>query len=346
MQIGNVLKRPRKPIESYNKVWLGTVGIVVLVALLGAVVLVGKLNIGKSRYEAEFAQAAQLVDGNQVTIAGIQVGSVQGLRLAGDRVVVSFTVDSGVRLGRDTRAAIKLTTILGSRYLELTPAGDGEIPDRTLGLKNTDVPYDLQKTLAGATSTLGPVDAERIAQSVTVMSSTLHGLPDALPEALKNLESLADVIAARRDQIGSLLTNAETVTALLREQRAHLGVLVLQGNQILGEITKRRAAMERLFASVTQLVAHAKTILEDEPQLDEMITNLHEFAKMMADHDALVRSILQTAPITVRNLANATGSGNSLDLNVPAGILVDSWMCAISGRATKFNLVEYFKDCQ
>ena len=51
-------------------------------------------------------------------------------------------------------------------------------------------------------------------------------------------------------------------------------------------------------------------------------------------------------PIAVRNVANVTGSGNALDLNVPAGPFVDSWMCALSGRAKQLNLVEYFKDCE
>ncbi|MCX8554013.1 hypothetical protein OS121_02715 [Mycolicibacterium mucogenicum] len=77
-----------------------------------------------------------------------------------------------------------------------------------------------------------------------------------------------------------------------------------------------------------------------------MITNLHEFAKLLADHDALVRSILQVAPVTARNIANLTGSGNGADITLPAGIMVDSWMCAISGRARQFNIVEYFKDCK
>jgi hypothetical protein len=28
------------------------------------------------------------------------------------------------------------------------------------------------------------------------------------------------------------------------------------------------------------------------------------------------------------------------------GIVVDSWMCAISGRAKQFGMIPYFKDCK
>ncbi|GCA96680.1 MCE family protein [Mycolicibacterium sp. NCC-Tsukiji] len=336
----------KRVLEDYNKFWLGVIGLTVIVVMVAAVVLVSILDVGKKQYTAEFAQAAAIKSGNAVTIAGINVGEVQNVELAGDHVVVTFKADKNVRLGTETRAAIKLTTILGSRYLEISPAGAGPLAGNTIKLSHTEVPYDLQKTLEGATSTLSPLDADKIAESVRVMSGSLQGVPDALPEALTNLNSLAGVIQSRRDQLGTLITNADTIAALLHRQKADLGALVLQGNQILGEITTRRAAMQRLFDGVTLLADRAHTLLANEPQLDALITNLHEFAKLLADHDALVRSILQVAPVTARNIANLTGSGNGADITLPAGIMVDSWMCAISGRARQFNIVEYFKDCK
>ncbi|OBY32373.1 MlaD family protein [Mycolicibacter kumamotonensis] len=337
--------RFKRPLESYHPAWLGAIGLIVIGAVLAGVVLFGNLNVGKARYHAEFAQAAQISKGNQVTVAGIQVGTVDGVQLAGDHVVVAFTVRNDVHVGEDSRAAIKLTTMLGSRYLELSPAGTGHLEGRTIRLDNTEVPYDLQKTLAGATSTFEPLDADRIVDSVKTMTRSLQGVPEALPEALANLQSLSAIMADRRDQLGTLLSNADMLTTMLRNQKADLGVLVLQGRDLLTEITTRRAAVQRLFASATTLVDRAQTILGDEPEIDRLLTNAQEFTAMMRDHDALLHNILQTAPITVRNLANATGSGNTIDLNVPAGPLIDSWACAISGRAVQFNLVEYFKDC-
>ncbi len=349
MQIGTMFTRivpRRRPIESYSRVRLGTIGLLIIGVLLATVVFVSNLDLGATKYRAFFAQAAGIEVGNQVTIAGIPVGTVKKVTLARDRVAVTFTAKNGIALGAETRAAVKLTTILGTRYLALAPAGPGQLPGKTIELTHTEVPFDLQKTLAGATNTLGPIDAQRIVDSVKTMNTSLQGLPDALPQALANLSSLSAIIAGRRDQLGTLLTNTDTVASLLQQQNADLGTLVMQGNQVLGEIASRRAGLQHLFDGANLLVDRAHTILRDEPQLDGLIANLHDFARMMADHDALVRSILQTAPITVRNLANATGSGNAIDLNVPAGLLVDSWMCALSGRARQFNLVEYFKDCK
>ncbi len=341
-----MLDRLKRPIESFNKLWLGTIALSVTAALIAAVVLLTTLNLGKDRYQAEFAQAANIIKGNQVTVAGIRVGTVDGVKLAGDHVVVTFNISNDVPLGGDTRAAIKLTTILGSRYLELTPAGDGDLANHMIPMDRTTVPYDLQRTLAGATSTFEPIDADRVVDSVQVLTQNLQGLPAALPQALDNLQSLSTIIADRRDQLGTLLSNTNTIATMLRDQHADLGALVLQGRDLLREITTRRAAVQRLFASATTLIQQARTTIADEAAVNKLLADAQEFTRLLADHDALLRNIFQSAPIALRNLTNATGSGNALDLAAPAGIFVDSWMCALSSRAPQFRLVEYFKDCR
>jgi phospholipid/cholesterol/gamma-HCH transport system substrate-binding protein len=338
--------RPARPIEGYSKTWIGCIAVAVIVAVVGAVLLIGRLSLGQTSYRGEFIQAAQLRPGDQVTVAGIPVGTVSSLALAGDRVVVSFKVDSSVHVGGRTRAAIKMTTLLGRRYLELSPAGAGQPEGRTISSANTAVPYDLEKTLADATTTFEQVDADRVATSMSTLAQGLNGVPEALPQALDNLKSLASIITQRRDQLGTLLKSVDTVTSMIRTQQASLGALVLQGRDLLGDITTRRAAVEKLFASTTTLVNTISRILDDSPSVNSMLASMRDFSQLVAKNDALLRNLLQVMPLMFRNLANATGSGTAVDALPGAGILIDSWMCAISGRAVQFKLLQYFKDCK
>ena len=340
-----MLQRLKRPVEEYNKIWLGTVALTVIAVVLGAIMGIGHLSLGKTGYRGDFAQAAQISAGDPVTVAGISVGEVNGVALAGDHVTVTFKVRNDVHLGTQTRAAIKLTTLLGRRYLELSPAGGGELDHHTIALKNTAVPYNLQDTLADATTTFEQVDADRIAQSMSTLSQGLAGIPDALPQALANVKALADIVAARRDQIGSLLKNVDTITAMIRDQKANLGALVVQGRDLLSEITTRSAAVHRLFDSATALITLIKGILNDEPSIDAMLANLQKFFGNVAKNDALLRTFLQSAPIAFRNMTNASGSGTALDVNLPAGVLIDSWMCVLSQRGKQFNLAQYFTNC-
>lgn len=343
---GTTRDQRRKPLEEYNMTVMGIIASAVIIVVVAGILLLGQLPIGKTQLHAHFAQAAQLRVGDQVSIAGVEVGEVKSLKLAGDHVDVGFTVRDGVRIGEHATAEIKLTTILGSRYIALTPVGEGLPPGNLIPIENTIVPYDLQNTLADATTTFETLDADRIVESTRVLTESLQGVPAELPQALTNIKSLADVVASRRDQMGQLLRSTDSVTALLREQKSNLGVLVLQGRSLFGDLANRRAALNNLFASITVLVARTEEIVRDEPAITSLVDALHELTDIAARNDATLRDLLQTAPITVRNVANIAGSGNQISLFLPAGIGIDSWMCALSVRAVQFNLTQYFEDCE
>ncbi|MEB3052295.1 MlaD family protein [Mycolicibacter sp. MYC123] len=335
----------RRALEDYNPVGLGLVALVIIAVITCGIGLVGAIDAGRATYRAEFSQAGSVRKNDQVTVAGIPVGNVASLKLAGDRVEIRLSIDKRLRLGGDTTAAIKLTTLLGNRYIEVTPGRAGELQNRTIPLENTTAPYDLQAALADATTTFDEIDADQIGDSMTTLSRSLDGLPEALPDALQNLRSLSQVIADRREQIGTLLSSTDKLTATITDQQANLGLLVLRGRDLLKEITARRASVERLFASTTAMAATLSRILADEPALTDMLASVREFSQMIAEHDALFRNTLQILPVAIRNTANASGSGTGIDGTISAGPLIDSWMCAISGRAKQFGLVEYFEDC-
>jgi phospholipid/cholesterol/gamma-HCH transport system substrate-binding protein len=342
--------RRKRVLEDLNKAWLGTVALVVLVVVITATTMLNSLHIGKTSYIAEFLQAASLRTGDQVTVAGVPVGTVSSTALARDRVLVTMKISRDVSLGPQTRAAIKLTTVLGSRYVELKPAGDGQLPDQRIPLAHTTVPYDLQKLLADSTTTFEDVDAHRFAESLQAVSQQLHDVPAILPEALTNVQNLSTIIAARRDQISELLHSTAQVADILGGQRTDLAGLVSQGHQLLGEVVARRNSLDQLLAATTNLVTVVRDVtVDDRAHIEQMLADLRIVTSMMGDHDALLRNLFQTMPISMRNVANAAGTGPFLNFNLPGGLMVDSWMCAISGRAEQFNWpqrYQYFKDCQ
>ncbi|MGW5381581.1 MCE family protein [Nocardia sp. NPDC003963] len=319
---------------------------VVAVVLLGTV-FVNSLQLGKITYRADFAQAAGIAAGDSVTYAGVPVGTVSGTRLAGDHVVVTMKIERDVRLGADTRAAVKLTTLLGSRYIELRSDGTGSLPDRAIPLAQTVVPYNLETALQDATSTFAAVDADRIAQSMTTLAEQLHGLPPLVPEVLQDVQSLSTVIAQRREQIGTLLTSTEQVTTVLHDQQADLASLVAAGRSVLLELADRQAALHRLLDATATLVAQLEPIVVgDRAQLQALLDDLTEMTGMIARHDDLLRNLLQILPVPWRLFANATGTGMELSANAPDGAFVDTFMCALSARAVQLGKAPYREDCE
>ena len=83
-----------KPITERNPVAVGLAGLAVMGLIALAVFFNSDLPLigGGTTYSAYFTEAAGLQPGNPVRIAGVTVGRVTGVSLAGDRVLVSFKV--------------------------------------------------------------------------------------------------------------------------------------------------------------------------------------------------------------------------------------------------------------
>ncbi|UOG23234.1 MCE family protein [Gordonia amicalis] len=340
-------RSPRKPIAEWNSLYLGLGGVGVLVLVVALVVGISAIDVGRKNIEAEFAQAGEIRNGDQVTLAGVPVGEVKGSRLDGNRVIISMNIDRGIRLGNETKAEIKLTTILGSRYIVITPAGSGSLEDDRVPLRNTRVPYDLQETIEDATTNFEQVDAGGLADAMTTLSTQLEGAPEVVPEAISTAHTLSEIIATRRTQLGELITGAERVTTVIRNQESNIGSLMVQGRNLMVELTRRRDAVHGMFNATTALVAqlHRITVV-NRPALDALIEDLNGMLGALARHDDLLRNTLQALPLPVRNFTNATGAGNYIDFTGPAGFLIDSWMCALSGRAEQVGRAQYFEDCR
>ena len=339
---------PRKrTLEDLNKTAVGLVALAVITAVLASLVIITRVGPGYRRYSAEFTQAAALLPKNPVTVAGIPVGTVTGMKLVGDRVRVDMKVQNNVKLGKDTRAVIMVTTILGSRYLALYPGGDGSLPDNTIDLDHTDVPYDLQQALQDVAVNYGEVDTDDLARAVELLGKQIESMPPLIPRAMDNLKKLSTVMADRREQFGSMLKTMDLVTTTLRRQQSSIGSMVRQGQELLSEFVMRRAAFHAMVQSLTSLVTVLDgTIVEDRPKLEALLTDIKRLSGLLAQRDDMLRNILQSAPVALRGVANASGTGNALDTTFTNGLVIDSWMCAISGRAEQFSMIEYFKDCK
>jgi phospholipid/cholesterol/gamma-HCH transport system substrate-binding protein len=337
----------KRPIESYNTTWLGFIAAAVVAVLVGSLLLIHALGAGYRHYTAEFLQAASLRSGNPIMVAGIPVGNVTSMKLVGDHVEAGLKIRDNVALGRDSRASIRVATILGSRYLALDPGGPDSLPGGMFDLQHTDVPYDLQTALQDATTTFEQVDSDRFAESLAVLGKQVQTLPDVVPQAVQNVSALSSIIAQRRAQLGELLKSAEQVTNTLRSQQAGLGTLVNQAQNLLGEFAARRAVFHLLMQALTSFVQTMDNIVVgDRSGVDALLNDMRDFTGLMAHHDDLLRNNLQVAPIFLREAANLTGDANAVSFNAPNVPLFDSWMCAISGRAKQFGMIPYFKDCK
>ncbi len=340
--------QPRKRmLEDRNRTGIGLVALALIAVLLAGLVILTKVGPGYKRISAEFVQGAALMPKNPVTVAGIVSGTVTGMRLDGDKVIVDMRVKNNIEVGKDSRAVIMVTTILGSRYLALHPGGGGPLPNNRIDINHTEVPYDLQQALQDVAINYGDINTDQLATALQALGKQIESLPPMIPKAMDNLKRLSKVMSDRRDQFGNMLKTMDMVTGTLRRQQTSIGSMVTQGQELFSEFVMRRVAFHEMIQSINSLVNLLNdTVVKNRAQVDSLLGNLNTLSTLLAKRDDMLASILESAPVMLRSYANATGSGNALETNFPNGLLVDSWMCAISGRAKQFELNEYYKDCK
>src|ERR671920_633723 len=113
-----------RTLEGSNRVRNGMMGIVILVIVIG----VGQsfasvpMLFATPTYYAEFADTGGIQNGDDVRIAGVDVGVVRSLEIDGDRVRIGYGL-GGTQIGTESRAAIRTDTILGRRNIEIEPRG-------------------------------------------------------------------------------------------------------------------------------------------------------------------------------------------------------------------------------
>jgi phospholipid/cholesterol/gamma-HCH transport system substrate-binding protein len=75
-----------------------------------------------------FEKADGLMEGSDVKVSGIKIGRVEFLKMDHDnyQAVATILVNPGLQFPKDTSAAIVSESLLGGKYLSLTPGGDEE----------------------------------------------------------------------------------------------------------------------------------------------------------------------------------------------------------------------------
>jgi phospholipid/cholesterol/gamma-HCH transport system substrate-binding protein len=244
------------------------VGAVLLAVLVAAILLFA----GDSGYKvtAEFTNAAQIVKGNEVRVAGSTVGSVSDIDVTPDgRAQVSFTVDGDYApLREGTEVIVKQTSLSGiaNRYIDLHlgPDGGDEIEDGgRIGPERTQTAVELDQVFA------------------IFDEQTRQGLRDFV-------KGQADTLRGRGRE--------------LREGIHYLNPALSTGSRLFEELTEDERLLEEFLVDSSTLV---NTLASRREDLTGVVSNLNAtFGALGSQQDALAESIERFPPFMRR--ANTT----------------------------------------
>lgn len=285
----------------------------VVVALVAAALVTVLGGEDRKRLVAHFPRTISIYEGSDVRVLGVPVGRVEEVRPAGTDVVVTMTYDAEVKIPADAKAAIVSPSVVGDRYVQLTPAytGGPEMPDDVeLDVEQTAVPLELDQiyeSLDTLNVALGPNGANRngaLSDLLAVTADNFDGQGQNFNDTIKNFSRLSSTLADNKEELfGSAAQLEEFVRTLAENDQTvrDFNQSLAQVSELLaGEREELAASLKNLSVAMSEVSAFVK---ENRGALGRNIRGLNRVSKVFVKQRAALAEILKVGPLTLNNLA-------------------------------------------
>ena len=300
-----------KSFAERNRLVVGSVGIALTVGAVLAATLYDKVPglSGGDTYSAYFAESGGLKAGAPVQVCGYRVGQVSSVELVGDRVLVTFDVDSGVRLGERTEAAIKTKSLLGAKTLEVAPRGDGRL-SQTIPVEHTTPPYQLTDALGELTTTISGLNTEQVSDSLRVLSQTLQDTPPSLKVAVEGVARFSQTLDARDENLRRLLENANKSTGVLAQRTDEVVGLITDTNALLVELRSQSDALDQISGNISALSRQLTAFTaENRAQLGPALDKINGVLTIVDNRKERVQKSIKLLNQYAMSLGESVSSG-------------------------------------
>ena len=198
-------------------------------------------------------------------ITGVDVGTVEGLKIDGDHVAIKFSIGSNT-IGTESRLSIKTDTILGRRCSRSSRGGPRCCGPRHVPLGQTTTPYQLYDANFDITKAATGWNIDTVKQSLNVLSQTVDQTYPHLSAALDGLAKFSDTIGKRDEQIRHLLAQANKVASVLGDRSEQIDRLLVNSKTLLAAINERRRAIEHAAGEHLRLLGAGAGVHHRQPE--------------------------------------------------------------------------------
>lgn len=275
----------------------------------------GQYRTGSTNgYSAVFTDASRLKVGQTVRVAGVRVGTVNGVSLRTDKkALVKFDVDRGVVLTTGTRAVVRYLNLVGDRYLELTegPGSTKVLPAGSeIGIDRTSPALDLDLLLGG----LKPVTQGLNPQDVNTLSASLiqvfQGEGGTINSLLTRTTSFSNALADNSQTVQELIDNLNTVVGTVDKEGTKFSGTIDRLERLITALSQDRdtigtaiTALDNGTASIADLLGRARAPLAGT------VDQLNRVAPLLDQDKNLIDISLQKLPDNYRKLTRLGAYG-------------------------------------
>ena len=243
-----------------------------------------------------------------------------------------MSYDEDVDLPEDAQAVIIAPSIVGDRYVQITPVytgGDTLADGATLATDNTSVPLELDQiysSLNDLNVALGPDGANKngaLTDLLEVTADNFGGQGEQFNQTISDFSQLSQTLEDNKEELfGSAAQLEEFVSTLAQNDstvRAFNQSLSNVSTMLNGESEELAAALRNLSVALGEVTTFVK---DNKASLSRNIKGINRVAKVLVKQRAALEETLINAPIALNNLAlTYNPQAGTLDTNANLGHL-------------------------
>jgi len=283
----------------------------------------------------DFADVLDLVPDSAVKVNDVTVGAVEHIDLVGWHAEVHVRVLNSVHLPANAVAQLKQTSLLGEKYIALSPPTDAPANgalhnDSVIPLSRTGANPQVEEVLSALSALLNGGGVAQLHTITVELNKALGGREQNLRDFLAQLDTFVTGLNNQRDDIIHALEGIDQLSKTLDDQHT---VITAAVNQIPGAL---------------------KTLADDRAMLTKLLTSLANLgdvgARVINESQAdLLSDLRDLLPVLTELNQAGTDLPNSLDLllsyPLPSGLTAAVKGDYVNMKATaNLNIYDIYHD--
>ena len=309
--------------EKKNLAFLGVVFLLSLGALTYLITKIGKIGVGDYKtYYAVFENTKGLAEKSDVRLGGVKVGFVEDMEIQVDGknvfVRVKMKIKPDIPIRKDFEAQIRAKSLLGEKYIELIPTGNGDISPAEEGfvIKKTRVLFEPDEFLLALRPVIEAMNPQVLAElsritpelikSIKPMIKNTNELIEKMNEIMPSMISITKRFMKMSDNLEKLLYIAsENTESIQRSITMIPDTLTIMNDTFIS----MKGSMEMINSVIKATLNYQDSIsraIELSPQLLQETLTLVNFMNSMIPE---FQKLLTQTSITLDELRKVLKKG-------------------------------------
>ncbi|MDH2390895.1 MCE family protein [Streptomyces sp. HNM0663] len=294
------------------------------------------------RVTVEFRDVLDLVPQSTVKVNNVTVGAVEKVELDGWHARVRLRIADSVRLPANALAEIRQTSMLGEKYVALSPPPEGGGAEPVGRLSDGDrIPLarsgrnpEIEEVLSALSALLNGGGVAQLKTVTTELNKALDGREDRVKSLLFELKTFLGGLDAQKKEIVRALEGIDKLSATLAKEKKTIGQAVTAMPPALKVLADQRPKLTAMLRSLSELGVTGTRVVN--ASRDDVIANLRALQPILKQLNKAgadlpnALELLTTYPFP-RNVVDAI-KGDYVNLKVTADLDLRSLYGNLAGE--------------